>query len=202
MANGKDLDDLTPLDARNSLLIVDRPSMSRNSFYSRAGSLDKPLIRPGTAGSGYRPATPGTKFAATMETFQPPMPVLAPSGGPHYRPYTPTTSADLGLNLSPGKSSLKSHNDGRSTPQGQGAPLILPPITFSGNFRPLTPNTSADLGLNYSAGKGSIKSFSSGMTAADQGLNLSKGSSKGYNDGRTVIQAHGNPYGNSGRFHL
>jgi hypothetical protein len=77
------MDDLTPLDARNSLLMNGAhhgKSISLTSI-KRPNSLDSPAVRAETP-TGY----------GDGNTFMPP---IAPSGGPLYRPMTPTMATDL-----------------------------------------------------------------------------------------------------------
>ncbi|KAG9257975.1 uncharacterized protein F5Z01DRAFT_312220 [Emericellopsis atlantica] len=77
------MDDLTPLDARNSLLMGGShhgKSISLSSI-RKPNSLDHPAVRAETP-SDY----------AGGNTFLPP---IAPSGGPLYRPMTPTRATDL-----------------------------------------------------------------------------------------------------------
>ena len=79
-------DTLTPLDARNSLLL-DRPG----SGQSRT-ALAIPKINTEKSSGYLSPRDP----YAVEDGLQPPM---APSGGPMYRPLTPTTSNDVNQRL-------------------------------------------------------------------------------------------------------
>lgn len=95
----RDLDDLTPLDARNSLLLLDRqpsqpnqgyqpnlPTHTKSNSYSSTRSLEQPAVRPASPSQFYGVAV------ADDGGYRPP---VAPSGGPHFRPMTPTTNNDL-----------------------------------------------------------------------------------------------------------
>lgn len=86
----QDADDLTPLDARNSLLLErfdtggKASAMSNESSYS----LYKDPVRS---------ASPD-RYVAPSEGYRPPM---APSGGPVFRPMTPTMESGIRHNLDP-----------------------------------------------------------------------------------------------------
>lgn len=88
----RDMDDLTPLDARNSLLLG-RPQsegkISKAYSHKSAESLDREPVRP---------ASPD-RWVAAEEGYHPPM---APSGGPLFRPMTPTTERDVRASMGQG----------------------------------------------------------------------------------------------------
>lgn len=87
----RDLDDLTPLDARNSLLLERPNTEGKMSSFSHmsTNSLDKEPVR----------VESPDRYVAAEEGYRPP---VAPSGGPLFRPMTPTTVNDVRASMGHG----------------------------------------------------------------------------------------------------
>ena len=77
-----DMDNLTPLDARNSLLLDRSRSGAQTSMLSVSSDLKEKYLG--------RPESP-ERYYPGGEALRPP---VAPSGGPLYRPLTPTLPND------------------------------------------------------------------------------------------------------------
>lgn len=86
-----DMDDLTPLDARNSLLLERPNTEGKMTAFSHksSNSLDRNAVR----------AESPDRYATAEAGYRPP---VAPSGGPLFRALTPTTENDVRASMGGG----------------------------------------------------------------------------------------------------